>query len=367
MRRVLLAQAQACADLGSPMYAELLTRAADDPGEAVADVLEGRTGPGFVLGMLGTVHRLVLEGRVPELAAHYPTAGGTADPLEAWPAFRDVLAAHAAEIRDGLADPPQTNEVGRAAPLVGGLLAVAEAARLPVRLLEIGASAGLNLRADRFRLLHETGSYGPESPVVLPGAWRGLPPVDAPLAIAERRGCDPHPLDAASAGARRRLLSYVWPDQTARVERLRAAFEVAAQVPAAVVRAGAAEFLDGLAPVRGSSRSCGTRRCARTCRARRAPASTGTSRTPGRRPPRRRLWRTCRSRGATARGSTPSRSWRCGSGPAGSGGSSARGRRTGCRSPGSRRSPASRGRARRGRGRRRGTRGGWRAGPGPRP
>lgn len=173
MRRVLLAQARACADLGSPMYAELLTRAADDPGEAVADVLEGRTGPGFVLGMLGTVHRLVLEGRVPELAAHYPTAGGTADPLEAWPAFRDVLAAHAAEIRDGLADPPQTNEVGRAAPLVGGLLAVAEAARLPVRLLEIGASAGLNLRADRFRLLHETGSYGPESPVVLPGAWRG--------------------------------------------------------------------------------------------------------------------------------------------------------------------------------------------------
>ncbi|WP_021595594.1 MULTISPECIES: DUF2332 domain-containing protein [Actinomadura] len=251
MRRVLLAQARACADLGSPMYAELLTRAADDPGEAVADVLEGRTGPGFVLGMLGTVHRLVLEGRVPELAAHYPTAGGTADPLEAWPAFRDVLAAHAAEIRDGLADPPQTNEVGRAAPLVGGLLAVAEAARLPVRLLEIGASAGLNLRADRFRLLHETGSYGPESPVVLPGAWRGLPPVDAPLAIAERRGCDPHPLDAASAEARRRLLSYVWPDQTARVERLRAAFEVAAQVPAAVVRAGAAEFLDGLTPVRG--------------------------------------------------------------------------------------------------------------------
>jgi hypothetical protein len=251
MRRVLLGQARACAELGSPMYAELLTRAADDPGEAVAAVLEDRLGPGFVLGMLGTVHRLVLEGRVPELAAHYPTAGGTEDPLGAWPAFRDVLIGHAAEIRDGLADPPQTNEVGRAAPLVGGLLAIAEATGLPVRLLEIGASAGLNLRADHFLLLHETGSYGPESPVVLPGAWRGLPPVDAPLAIAERRGCDPNPLDAASPEARRRLLSYVWPDQAARVERLRAAFEVAARVPATVVRAGAADFLDGLAPEEG--------------------------------------------------------------------------------------------------------------------
>ncbi|TDD63946.1 DUF2332 domain-containing protein [Actinomadura darangshiensis] len=233
------------------MYVELLTRAADDPGDIVAETLGRRTGTGFMLAMLATMHRLVLEGRAPELAAHYPTAGGTEDPLEAWPAFRDVLIENAAEVRDGLTDPPQTNEVGRAAPLVGGLLTVAGATGLPIRLLEIGSSAGLNLRADHFRLLHESGSFGPESPVVLADAWRGLPPVDAPLAVTERRGCDPNPLDVASADARRRLLSYVWPDQTARVERLRAAFEVAARVPAAVVRAGAAEFLDGLAPKRG--------------------------------------------------------------------------------------------------------------------
>ncbi|WP_396454873.1 DUF2332 domain-containing protein [Actinomadura sp.] len=250
MRRALLAQARASAELGSPMYAELLLRAADEP-DAVAGVLGDRTGTRHILGMLGTVHRIVLEGRAPELAAHYPTAGGTEDPLRAWPAFRDVLAGHAAEIREGLAEPPQTNEVGRAAPLVGGLLTVAEAAGLPVRLLEIGASAGLNLRADHFRFLYEGGAYGPESPVVLADAWRGLPPVGAPLAVAERRGCDPNPLDASSPDAQRRLLSYVWPDQAERVARLRAAFEVAARVPAEVVRMGAADFLDGLAPREG--------------------------------------------------------------------------------------------------------------------
>lgn len=167
MRKALLAQARGCAELGSAMYAELLTRAAGDPGGAVAAVLGERTETGFVLRMLGTVHRLVLEGRAPALAEHYPTAGGTKDPLAAWPAFRDVLVEHAAEIREGLADPPQTNEVGRAAPLVGGLLTVADATGLPIRLLEIGASAGLNLRADHFRLRHEGGAYGPESPVVL--------------------------------------------------------------------------------------------------------------------------------------------------------------------------------------------------------
>ncbi|TDC71351.1 DUF2332 domain-containing protein [Actinomadura sp. GC306] len=251
MREELLAQARGCAELGSPMYAELLARAADDPGGAVAGVLDGRPEPASVLRMLGTVHRLVLEGRAPDLAAHYPTAGGTADPLAAWPAFRAVLAEHAAEIREGLGDPPQTNEVGRASPLVGGLLSVAAATGLPVRLLELGASAGLNLRADHFRFRHGSGAYGPESPVVLEDAWRGLPPVDAPLAIAERLGCDPSPLDPAAPDAQRLLLSYVWPDQAARVERLRAAFEVAARVPATVVRAGAADFLADLAPEPG--------------------------------------------------------------------------------------------------------------------
>ncbi|MFI0484551.1 DUF2332 domain-containing protein [Actinomadura sp. 9N215] len=270
VREQLLGQARACAELGSPMYAELLARAADDPGGIVAEVLGERTEIGFVLGMLGTVHRIVLEGRASDLAAHYPTAGGTKDPLDAWPAFRDVLVEHAAEVSAGLADPPQTNEVGRAAPLVGGLLTVVAATGLPVRLLEIGASAGLNLRADRFRILHERGGYGPsssphpppvngrapldspDSPVVLPDAWRGALPPSVPLTVVERRGCDLAPLDPASPEARLRLLSYVWPDQTARVERLRAAFEVAARVPATVVRAGAAEFLDGLAPAPGA-------------------------------------------------------------------------------------------------------------------
>ncbi|WP_225992543.1 DUF2332 family protein [Actinomadura montaniterrae] len=120
----------------------------------------------------------------------------------AWPAFRDVLARHATEVRAGLADPPQTNEVGRAAPLIGGLLAVAAATGLPARLLETGASAGLNLRADHYRLPFDGGGHGPDSPVVLPDAWRGAPPAAVPLRIAARLGCDLAPLDAAAPEAR---------------------------------------------------------------------------------------------------------------------------------------------------------------------
>ncbi|MFC9973988.1 DUF2332 domain-containing protein [Spirillospora sp. NPDC127200] len=249
---VLRHQARYCADTGAAMYAELLARAADDyrAGGPVARLLAGRGESALALRLLGTVHRLVLEGRAPELAAHYPTAGGTADPLAAWPAFRAVLAGHEDEVRAGLADPPQTNEVGRAAALVGGLLTVAAETGLPVRLLELGASAGLNLRADRFRY---NDAYGPaDSPVTLPEAWRGgTPPVDAGLRIVERLGCDPAPLDPADPAARLRLLSYVWPDQPDRARRLRAALELAARVPATVVRQGAGDFTDGLEPREG--------------------------------------------------------------------------------------------------------------------
>ena len=45
---------------------------------------------------------------------------------------------------------PQTNEVGRSALLMSGLLVLADRFGLPLRLFELGASAGLNLQLDRY-------------------------------------------------------------------------------------------------------------------------------------------------------------------------------------------------------------------------
>jgi hypothetical protein len=104
--------------------------------------------------MLGGGHALALSGRAPKLAAFYPSAGGTADPgptgQAAWAALRQTLAGQRDAVRSWLDGPPQTNEVGRAAARLGGLCHLAAVAALPVRLFEIGSSAGLNLRADHF-------------------------------------------------------------------------------------------------------------------------------------------------------------------------------------------------------------------------
>ena len=250
-------QASACRELGSSFYATLLERLAEDAeaNGVTARVLAGHEDDPFdailTLRLLGGVHRRVLSALEPELAAHYPSTGGDGDAQAAVAPLLAVLDAHTEELRAGLARPPQTNEVGRAAPLVGALWHLQSLHPLPVRLYEIGASAGLNLLADRFRFELRGGQATgpPGSPVVFHDAWRGAAPsVGAQLHVLERVGCDRSPIDPASDDGALTLTSYVWPDQAERLERLRGALAIAREIPVRVVSADAGEFLAALAP-----------------------------------------------------------------------------------------------------------------------
>jgi hypothetical protein len=250
-------QARSCERLGSPLYARLLRRCADDiaAGGPVADVLAEHAdlpGPSaLALRLLGSVHRLVLQGRLPGLATHYPSVGGDGDADAAWQELRAALATHADLVRPLLDRAPQTNEVGRSAALVGGLLHLVAEHLQPVVLHEIGSSAGLNLHADAFCLCDADDDHlwgPPDSPVRLHDAWRGpRPPVDADLRIERRLGSDLAPLDVDVPRDVETLLSYVWADMTERLERLRAALLVARQQRVTVDRldaAGAARRLE---------------------------------------------------------------------------------------------------------------------------
>jgi hypothetical protein len=241
--RLLRLQAAACRDLGSALYGDLLLHTADDlqSGGPTASVLDGflddRLASGLALRLLGGVHAQVLSSRAPDLAAFYPSTGGTPErepgSPRAWAAFLRVLAEHRAEVRSWLGHPPQTNEVGRAAALLGGLRHIAAEAGLPIRLVEVGASAGLNLRADQFCVPGPAGSYGDvHSPVVLAGGWRGSAPPDSRIEVVERIGGDIAPVDPLTEDGRLRLTAYVWPDQRERLDRLRGAFRIAAAVAA---------------------------------------------------------------------------------------------------------------------------------------
>jgi hypothetical protein len=241
----------ACNSMGSPFYGELLERMADDVsaggpvGQFLADRLDSTYEEAVPLRFLGGVHRLVLAGKAPELAARFPSVGGDGDAATAWPALLTVMHDHAGAIRDALTRPPQTNEVGRSAALVGGFLVVAGDTGLPLRVLEVGSSAGLNLRFDRYWYESDGFGYGDAaSPVRFTGLWEeGPPPFDAPITIAERRGCDRDPIDAGDEDGRLTLLSYVWPGQTERFSMLRAALDVARDIPVAIDRADIPDWL----------------------------------------------------------------------------------------------------------------------------
>jgi len=241
----------ACSGMGSPFYADLLERMAADVvaggpvGRFLADHLDSSYEDALPLRFLGGVHRLVLAGQAPALAARFPSVGGDGDAVAAWPALLAGLDAHSDAIRDALTRPPQTNEVGRSAALVGGFLVVARDTALPLRVLEIGSSAGLNLRFDRYWYESDGAGYGdPASPVRFTGLWaEGRPPFGTVVTIAERRGCDRDPIDAGTEDGRLTLLSYVWPGQTERFTMLRAALDVAREVPVAIDRADIPNWL----------------------------------------------------------------------------------------------------------------------------
>jgi len=184
----------------------------DPPGSALA------------LRFLGAVHRIVLQGQAPQLAACYPSAGGDSDCNDSWPPFHAVVQQQAAVLGKLVHLPVQTNEVGRCAALLGGFVEFARRTGLPLRLLEVGAAAGLNLRWDHY--FYEAGHEGwgdPYSPVRISNVFGDVyPHLDVSTRIEERHGCDTSPIDPSTDESALTLQSYVRPDQMERFGRLTA-------------------------------------------------------------------------------------------------------------------------------------------------
>jgi hypothetical protein len=249
----LRSQGRFCGASGSPMYDELFELVAKDveAGGVFATILSGHEDDSarqaVPLRLLGGLHRLALDGRAPTLRRFYPSAGGTWDAATAWPEIVLTARGRIADLRTALDQPPQTNEVGRSAVLIGGLLFFVRQFDLPVRLFEIGTSAGLNLRADHYRYRYPGGQWGPvDSPVTINDAWHGQLPPEGAVRIVERHGYDIAPIDVTGTDGEMTVLSYVWPDQSARLQRLRGAIAVARTVPARLHRVTAADAVAGM-------------------------------------------------------------------------------------------------------------------------
>jgi hypothetical protein len=245
-------QAGWCKRLGSPLYAHLLSCCAADYElrGPLRDLLRPHESDDeasvLPLRLMGAVHLLALKGQASELAKFYPSTGGTVDFDGGWREFRRSVREKGSDISRLINNPVQTNEVGRCGSLLGGFGLIAEQTHLPLRLLEIGTSAGLNLRWDHYRYEWFGGAWGDAaSRVCIKDVFRSGPPcIPSRIAIVERAGCDTLPVNVNEESGRLSLLSYTWADQLDRIRRLKAAIEIACVVPCKMERKHAAEWLE---------------------------------------------------------------------------------------------------------------------------
>lgn len=237
--KALTLQANACLSLGSQMYHELLNVILDDyrRGGICQQILKNASDrpvhDATPLRLLGALHRIVLDGRDQQLARHYESVGGRPSRSLAEDAL-SAIEAHGSEIRDALTQQVQTNEPGRSLCHLALTHWFAHLGIQEFELLEVGASAGLTMSFDRYCIETSEGIIGdPSSPLVFPSSWidTSFPFHQMPAVCVNRRGVDISPIDITTDSGVNRLLSFVWPDQHERLQRLRLAIDITQKAP----------------------------------------------------------------------------------------------------------------------------------------
>ena len=225
----------------SPLYSHLFGIVADwlDAGPGSDPLMDwlvraaaGRSTFDVPLLLLAGLHRDILA-RCPELQvlAHYfPSVGGTLLPQEGDIAacLRQAIDARSDRLTAFLRTATvQTNETARG---LCWLLPVSSPGWDSIHVVDLGASAGLNLVADRrhYRLLDAASGEvamelgcGPPVQFSVTGTGPFVPPSRrVPPVIRSRIGCDLAPLILQSADDERGLAAFVWGDQLQRLAQL---------------------------------------------------------------------------------------------------------------------------------------------------
>jgi hypothetical protein len=240
-------QAESFEALGSPVYARLAERLARQP-KLAERLFDGDVNWDAPLRLFGAVHHLVLTGGAPDALSGR------------WEDFVAALVEHEDRLRSRIAiQGVQTNEVKRCTALLPAFLTAAAETGLPIELLELGPSAGLNLLVDRYRYRYANGVWGRSDArlelVAREGeGWVPAELLAEKLLVRRRRGIDLAPIDATTGEGYLLLRSFVWPGLQERVERLDAAVETLRELPEPpeLIQGDYLEMLPGLLDTRPS-------------------------------------------------------------------------------------------------------------------
>lgn len=220
----------------SPLYAFLAAQIAQDQTLLTMALVCRPEQPSGNL-FLGAVHYLLLQMPDHPLAAYYPSLTPTPLPVaEAFPTFKAFCLDHRFALEEILATHlVQTNEIRRCSYLLPAFAHIAQRTNHqgiaePLAILELGASAGLNLLWDHYDYQYQHQESGviqeagaSDSPVLLRCTIRGesFPALPATLPpVAWRMGLDLNPLDLRNDQHYRWLQALIWPEHGDRVALL---------------------------------------------------------------------------------------------------------------------------------------------------
>ncbi len=228
----------------SPLYRRLSLAIAEDPDILALRqyIQSGQPIPNMVFAAV----RYLLEDYPDHpLTAYYPvlTRNLTIPDADPYPLFRAFALNHREQMIDLLQTRRvQTNEVRRCVAWLPAFGLVAElAGNRPLALVEIGASAGLNLFWDRYGYHYSNGATAgdPQAALQIDTVLQGD---QAPALLASmptinfRRGIDLNPVDITDTDALRWLRALVWAEHLDRLDMLDQAVAIALTNPPELVQ-----------------------------------------------------------------------------------------------------------------------------------
>lgn len=238
----------------SPLYAHLYQQMQQDAELFALLSLVDPDQPIPVL-FFSVVNFLVLGETTHPFARWYPYVTPTPrKPEEAYPAFRDFCLTHVNELNSLLPTSRlQTNEARRCANLLPAFEVVFQRGNCqPLALIEIGASAGLNLNWFRYGYRYGEVVVGnPHASVQISCETVGqtLPPLPGEIPqVAQCQGIELFPLNAANEHDVRWLRACIWPEERERYDLLDAALAITRQYPPQILHGDACELLPELLP-----------------------------------------------------------------------------------------------------------------------
>jgi hypothetical protein len=236
----------------SPLY-QVLSRSVAADDDLLDLAAEARPGQQPANMLMAAAHLLVLENPELPFARFFASVrGGHAEPPQgAAGEFGPFCAEHrdaiARILRERLV---QTNAPGRGAAVRLAMHEIARRVPGPVSFLEIGPSAGIQLRFDRWALHTAGRRFGPtDAPLTLRPRWRGErppPDLDRIPPMRDRLGVDLHPVDATDPEQRLWLQALVWPEHRDRLAELATALDAVAADPPTILEGDAIELLPRL-------------------------------------------------------------------------------------------------------------------------